>query len=231
MSLSIPDEALPFILLQRTGLQRFNPKLLRKLRIPYYPRLCRLECRFRAEAIRSDYQASICEDLNEILPHAPQDVCSILDIGCGIAGIDAALATHFSALTPRVVLLDKSAIDDRVYYDFHDRASWYNSLEAARETLLANGVNEKSLTLLNAEEDGRIQYDGSFDLIISLISWGFHYPIGVYLEEVKRLLAPCGVLILDVRTSSDGEAILRNNFSSVSRIANKGKYVRLKVGN
>lgn len=60
--LHIPDEAVPYILLQRTGLQRFNPRryrLLRRLSLPYETTLLPVEARLRAAAIRSDYARSI----------------------------------------------------------------------------------------------------------------------------------------------------------------------------
>ena len=54
MMIKIPNEALPFILLQRTGLQRLNFRFLRKLGVSYHPRLCGWECQWRGAAIRRE---------------------------------------------------------------------------------------------------------------------------------------------------------------------------------
>ena len=35
---------------------------------------------------------------------------------------------------------------------------------------------------------------GPFDVILSLLSWGFHYPVDLYLPKVLETLAPNGIL-------------------------------------
>ena len=205
MIVNIPDEALPFILLQRTGLQRLNFRFLRKLGVSYHPRLCGLESRWRGAAIRRDFAASILQDYDQIRAHLPERAGTILDIGCGVAGIDVALHRHHATQPPQFRLLDKSAVSERVYYDFHAAAAFYNSLEAASRVLTSNGVAEAAIQRFEANEQNTIPLgDGSVDLILSLISWGFHYPVATYLREAARVLALDGALILDVRRDSGG---------------------------
>ena len=50
------------------------------------------------------------------------------------------------------------------------------------------------------------------DVVISIISWGFHYPVSTYLEDVHEALVPGGVAILDIRNGTDGVAALRRRF-------------------
>lgn len=41
------------------------------------------------------------------------------------------------------------------------------------------------------------------DLVISLVSWGFHFPVSTYLDQVHDLLREGGRLILDLRKRKD----------------------------
>lgn len=224
---SVPAEAVKFILLQRTGLQKFNSKLLRKLGVPYHPHLCHWESRLRRDRIIHEFAQTIFNDYNELAPHLPAGVTSILDIGCGVAGIDVALSQHYASVNPHFYLLDKTTVSPRVFYDFHEEAAYYNSLAAARSTLTSNGVSTSAITCLEADESNRIPIDRPVDLVLSLISWGFHYPVKTYLPEVARILSARGAVILDVRKESSGQQDLRSQFPHMTVISEKPKFVRI----
>jgi SAM-dependent methyltransferase len=226
-TLTIPNPALKFILLQRTQLQRLNLRLFRKLGISYFPRLCGLETRLRRASITSAFLASIQEDFADIQPHLPGRVNCILDIGCGVGGIDVLLNDHYQAQSPQFFLLDKSQLDPTVFYDFHSQTAFYNSLDMARELLKANGFVEPAIHCLEATPDNRIQIEGGIDLALSLISWGFHYPVSTYVNEVARVLVPGGCVILDVRKGTTGLKELRDCFPEVKLLVEKPKYLRL----
>lgn len=226
-TLIIPDPALKFILLQRTQLQRLNLRLFRKLGISYFPGLCGLETRLRRAAITSAFLTSVQEDLAEIDSHLPGRANRILDIGCGVGGIDVLLNDHYQAQSPQFFLLDKSQLDPTVFYDFHKQTAFYNSLDLARQMLKLNGVAEPAIHCLEATPDNRIQMEGGIDLAISLISWGFHYPVSTYVNEVARVLTPGGGVILDVRKGTTGLKELRDCFPEVKVLVEKPKYLRL----
>ena len=63
-----------------------------------------------------------------------------------------------------------------------------------------------------------------FDLIISLISWGFHYSIDTYLDETAASLAKGGVMLLDIRKDSDSIDILKTRFGSVEIVETAHKW-------
>ncbi len=70
----------------------------------------------------------------------------------------------------------------------------------------------------------------SFDLVISLISWGFHYPVSTYARPVYGALAPHGVLILDVRRGTAGKDELAELFGqSPTLLQVTEKYERVKL--
>ena len=102
-----------------------------------------------------------------------------------------------------------------------------DSLDQAREFLKLNGVGDSAITTQEATTDNRIPFGSSFGLIISLISWGFHYPVTTYLSEAARVLASDGSVILDVRKGTNGLRELRSQFSDVRVISEKPKFLRL----
>ena len=66
-------------------------------------------------------------------------------------------------------------------------------------------MNPSKVELITAPDDGLIAIDAdSIDVIISTISWGFHYPIKLYIESVHNLLRSDGVLIVDIRKDRGG---------------------------
>ena len=67
----------------------------------------------------------------------------------------------------------------------------------------------------------------ALDLVISLISWGFHYPVAVYADQVREILRPGGRVILDVRKGTDGREQLEARFPRVLQISETRKKERL----
>jgi hypothetical protein len=136
----LPAPAIPFVLLQRPSHQRYSKDWWSRLPIPYYPVLCKLESRTRRGAITSRYNEAIARDYEQLRPHLPAEIDTVLDIGCGMAGIDVLLQRHYAARPPRFVLLDKSSVTPGVYYSYKEKAAVYSSLDAACETVRSNCV-------------------------------------------------------------------------------------------
>jgi SAM-dependent methyltransferase len=226
LGLVVPDRALPFVILQRTRLQRLSG-ITDLLHRPYYAWLARLEARVWAADIRRSFVALMRREYTILAPFLPPQVDHILDIGCGVAAIDALVFQHYrrdARLT--FSLLDRTQTDPRPRYGFAGRGHFYNSLEVARELLLANGVTADRIRLIPAEE-GFAVATRDVDLAISLRAWGFHFPVETYLPEVMRALRPGGWLIIDVRPGTGGEVALRRAGVEVHEIKSKPKYLRL----
>ncbi len=226
LDLSVPDRALPFAILQRTRLQRLSG-ITDLFRQPYFAWLARLEARVWAEDIRKNYVALMRREY-AILAHAlPPQATHILDVGCGIAGIDALLYQHYRRDRGlRFSLLDRTQIDARPRYGFARQADFYNSLEVARELLIANGVSGERIRLMSAQEGYAVPAQ-DVDLALSLRAWGFHFPVETYLPAVMNALQPGGWLIIDVRPKTGGEAALQKAGLEVRDIKLKPKYARL----
>lgn len=220
---SIPDKAVPYILFQRTAYLKYTNsflyKALRKVSpMPLYKPVVYLESFFRGGAIKDLYMEDMAHEYAVIKNALPEECRSVLDIGCGIAGINIFIQKHYNNEDLKFYLLDKSAVEDNVFYLFNARGAFYNSLDLARDTLMSSGIKKQNIALLEANEKNDISVAGSLDLIISLISWGFHYPIATYLDRVHEILSEKGRLIIDVRKETDGLDLLKSRFSNVQII-------------
>ena len=116
------------------------------------------------------------------------------DIGCGYALIDLFLAQDFDcALT----LIDLEQTDER-HFGFEPTGSAYSDLETAASFLKSNGIAPARITTINPDrqpvDDIRDQ-----DLVMSLISCGFHYPWTTYESFFRDAVRPGGRIILDLR--------------------------------
>ncbi len=143
----IPDHAVRYILLQRTHyikLQRnFIIKLIKKL-LPNkyrYTAFIDLEIFLGNSAIKNDYMADMEEEYLDIKNYLPLKAINILDIGCGIGGIDVFLSKHYNSQETTFDRLDKTQTDT-IYYGFKEKAAFYNSLDVAREFLSLNGIKK-----------------------------------------------------------------------------------------
>ena len=243
-TLEVPAAALPYILYQRTQHLDFirSPRAMRAFlaldrlfggdgRAVFGSRLfrpaVRLEAMLRGGSIRRRFADEIAAEFERLRPHLAAHCRSILDVGSGVAGIDAPLYHHYAADSPRVLLLDRTSIQERIFYGFERDGAFYNSLDVARDLLRANGVPDDRIVTIEAAPDFQIAPEREIDLALSLISWGFHYPVATYLDRVHALLAPGGRLILDVRRGTGAEDELRAKFSTVRAIEERPKHLRL----
>ncbi len=118
----------------------------------------------------------------------------VLDIGCGIGGIDYFIAKQFQNC--HLYLLDENKLDETIMYGYNNKSSYYNSLELSEKFLRLNNISNE-ITLLTPDNDLSILKE--IDLVISLISWGFHYPIETYLDLVSNCTSENAKVIIDIR--------------------------------
>jgi SAM-dependent methyltransferase len=139
---------------------------------------------------------------------------TVLDIGCGLAGIDALLTRRFGAR--RAHLLDGDGLAPKVN-GWNKATGARNDVEKGAELVRANSGPDVEVVSHVAGDD--LQIDDQLDLVISSRSWGHHYPIPVYLPLVRRALRSGGTLILDIRRKTDGVRELEAaGFMQIGRI-------------
>lgn len=139
----------------------------------------------------------------------------LLDIGAGLGGIHLFTHAHTSGQV-HLHLLDHDAVDPVMRYGYRQTTEAYNSVSESRRYLTAGGIPAESLTYWNAGSVDNISQlrnvPFKFDAVISLKSWCFHYPAAMYLELVSAILAPNGVLIVDIRHDTKQEADFQLRF-------------------
>lgn len=216
--------------LQRTDLLPHRGRLSRMIHrfgLPGfdYNSFVRKAVRQSPQAFDSKYWSIMEKEVESLLPYLPGDSRSIMDIGAGLAGIDLVLSRYLNL--DNIVLVDKSKQDRKIYYGYKQKGAFYNSLESARELLIRGGVQSENIQMIVAPNDGVLLYPAkSIDVVISTISWGFHYPVRLYIESVNELLDEDGVLIIDVRERSGGLEELLSYFD-VAIISKGEKSVRV----
>lgn len=138
------------------------------------------------EEVKRRYVADIEAEFAQMEPYLPDEVESIIDVGCGMAGIDVLLKRKFPEA--RLTLLDSDG-ENLYHYDagwgglggWHTDMAPYTNRAAAESLLAANGFQVDKWMDVGTNEG----LDA--DLIVSLYSWGFHYPLSTY--KVDRGLA------------------------------------------
>ena len=186
-----------------------------------------LEALFTRNRVQELFSEEMGTEYEQMKSYLPEHAHAILDIGAGMGGIDIVLAKHYGQTRPKIYLLDRTEMPRKVYYGLTEKGCFYNSLELARDLLLKNGVLPEQIFLQEAADDNRIISDTRLDLIVSLISWGFHYPISTYLDQVYDKLSTNGVLILDVRKHGNGIEQIERKFRDTRIIFEAQKHVRI----
>ncbi len=243
-AIRIPRSAVKYILFQRTpylfihrnrvaqSIMRLLPKWAAFFIESLFTTLngtVTLEAALSRVPVERLFNEGLRKDLKTFEKYLPQNVKKILDIGCGVGGIDVVLSRYYESSQPDIYLLDKTEIPLRVYYGIRDRGCYYNSLEVTKNLLVINGIPEEKIFLQEATLNNSIDFNVEFDLIISLLSWGYHYPVSTYLDQVYEKLAPGGTLILDVRKGQGGIELLKSKFGNVAIVLKEEKSDRVIV--
>lgn len=163
LELVIPDACVPYIRFQRS---RYSAS-----KVP------------DPDEVKHRYAAHVAEDFAGMEPHLPASVCSILEIGCGMA----ALQVHMKRRYPdaRLELLDGDTVTREGGAGYSDKPDVYNSRAHTEMLLAANSV------MVDRWHDIGTKELLEADLIISMASLGLHYPLSTY-----RLKGLC---IIDLR--------------------------------
>lgn len=233
----VPDDAVKYILFQRTAYLRFpvTPvyRFLNRLsmRTPLYNLVVALESRLGKARTKALYAADMFQEYQSLAQVLPAKCTAVLDIGCGVAGIDVFLYRHYQTQPVHFYLLDKSHVEKQVWYLFNNDGAFYTSLPVAKRVLVHNGVPEHRVHALEADTQHMITIGTKVDVIISLLSWGFHYPVTTYLHLVHTLLHERSLVILDIRKGTDGMDVLKQTFPSVSVLLETDKYYRIVARN
>jgi hypothetical protein len=211
-------EMVPYIHHQRTKYYKKNIffKVLSNLQ-KISPVFGRIKFFIFANGIIKKFQKDINTEFSRIKLFLPKESQNILDIGSGMAAIDILVSNHYGHKV-NIHLLDKAKLDTEIYYGFENKASYYNSFDLALKMLTDNGVSRENIHMHDTEDLGPAFQKQKYDLVTSFISWGFHYPISTYIQQVSDSMLDNGVLIVDVRKDTDGLNEIKKYYKNVSII-------------
>lgn len=150
--LIIPDACVPFIRMQRS---RYS-----EAKVP------------DPQEVKRRYAAHVAEDFAGMGPHLPDGVTSILEIGCGVAALQVYMKRRYP--DARLALLDGDVTTREGGAGYSSTPDVYNSRAHTELLLAANGVT------VDRWHDIGTQDELVADLVISMASWGFHYPLAMY---------------------------------------------------
>lgn len=166
----------------------------------------------RSEPKTAEEYAAACEyDVEQMAPYLLKG--DVLDIGCGLGGPSALIAKLCSG---RLHLLDGSGWGVR-RVNYASLMDPYNERSDTELLLRANGISDWTWWPVGAPELPKVRN------VVSLISWGWHYPVETYLKPVVEALEPVGRLILDLREGKGGEQALEPWFELVASYTGFGK--------
>ena len=142
-----------------------------------------------------------------------REIRSVCDVGCG-QGINNLFV--YRDFGPSFTLVDIEETDEQ-YHLWREAGAGYASLDAARALLVDNGVAGAAVETVNPRHRAWAQGGRGFDLVTSLYSCGFHYPIDDYLELFVDTLETGGAVCLDLRGH-----YLETGSPALSRLAEAG---------
>ena len=183
------------ILLQRNELLSKKQKILRKrfgrfLFTNFFVHF------FQNQKLDESVQNLFEKEYETIKNFLPSNASNILDIGCGLAILDIFLAQRYKK--SNFFLIDKNKVDLKIKYGFSKNYESYNNLNETNKVLLANNILDKQIFIKNAEE--KIDINKKMDLVLSIKSMAFHYPLENYLDLLKRVCTKNTEFIFDIST-------------------------------
>ena len=168
--------------------------------------------------IKRDHSLLLAQQLEDLVwtikPHMPRRYgrarMDVLDIGCGL-GV-AALAVHkaMDGKVDSITLMDKQRVDAHAgkggWHDDPDSMGASGDVKLAYTFIMKNMADDATW-VHPFETDGKTFPDGKFNVIISTLSCGFHYPVATYAAAMLKALKGKGAcVILDIRNGHEDEA-------------------------
>jgi len=168
---------------------------------------------FQIQDIEKRTEELFRREIEAIKDYLPKNVENIMDIGCGLGIINIYLNQIYNN-QPNFFLLDKNRIDKEIKYGFSSEYESYNDLNQTKNLLLNNNIN--SLHTIDVEKD--IKIENKIDLVISLKSMGYHYPIDEYLKLFRTCCDDNTCFIFDVSEGYYNASLLKKYFDVVDII-------------
>ena len=169
--------------------------------------------------ILSQINKMVINDFNIFKDYLPKDSKSLLDIGCGVGLIDVAIYKHYNSINLNLLDKSESLTEGKKINGFNKDYCFYNSLSVTKDILTSNGVNINDLNLYEVDKCNEI-YEKKYDIIMSLLSCGWHYSIREYIFLMYRTLSYNGIIVVDIRHNTGQLDLMLRFFDIVEHIVN-----------
>lgn len=140
----------------------------------------------------------------------------ILELGCGLGRFSIFLNSQLEH-NPEFLLADFSKISEKVKYGWNPKESFYNDLELTSQFCRENNLHNFSIVDL-AEDNLKNLSD--IDLVISMLSVGFHYPIESYMPTLLDITSDNAIMIFGVRSGIYDVSDFENSFAHITLLEN-----------
>ena len=192
------------------------------------------------DKIISSINIMIEKDFKLIKDYLPKNCESILDIGCGLALSNIPIYKKYKKC--EINLLDKTDFKNerndfsnknKKGHGFHKKYFFYNSMDAALNTLINNDISKEDVKLYEVGNHDEL-FLKKYDIISSILSCGWHYSIETYLDLMFKTLKPNGIIIIDIRHSEINQLeIVKKYFNIYKNInnLNESKHTGGNLGN
>jgi hypothetical protein len=211
------------ILLQRTGIQKSNSILLKNFNRLTKNKFNIINVLFHSLSYNKVFYAYEIETVNEsnllcklILEEFPEKNLTILDIGVGIGGYHKKWVREHSN-NSTLYIMDNSEFNIRALSYGHGNSDrYYNSLFLTKNFLNDVDNSKVKVEAIEIKKDYPGKIPNHLDLIISFISWGFHYSLEDYWSTIiQRMSLNSSIILVDVRKNSQSYSFLKEqtNFS------------------
>lgn len=168
----------------------------------------------------TNYRLRMDVEFKKLREYVFVDTMVSLDIGCGIGGVDIELAKMGVGI---VHLLDGDGTGVREN-GLKGAGKPWGDVTLAQDFVAANV--KKSCCVKSHYP--WVPFVDAVDVVVSLKSWGHHYPIETYLDLVKRALPIGGRVITDIRNGTNGSKVLqKNGFNLIAQCDETRKCKRL----
>lgn len=164
--------------------------------------------------IISKWANDMYDDFKNIQEEIPQGIESICDIGCGYGLIDLFLHKEYKC---KITLIDIELTKHKKHLFSRDVFSGYSSNISTYNLFIENDITKENITLFNPIIN-ELPKEKMFDLIISTLSLGFHYPVKTYEKFIFDTLKIGGSLIFDYRIDSDNIELFLSKFENIKFI-------------
>ena len=170
---------------------------------------------YQDQEIENKVEKLFESEFNSFSQYLPKHLNSIMDVGCGLGIIDIFLKKFFKKKL-NFYLLDKNRIDKKIKYGFSKDYESYNDLNETRNLLINNGLKDDYLNIFDVEK--KIEIKQKIDLVISLKSMGYHYPIENYLKLFSDCCTKETIFIFDISNNENSYNLLYKYFEKINSI-------------